>query len=503
MSHGPVAGQQAPIPAHYSPRLANHDLVPLKHQNWSAYNIFAMWMSDVHSVGGYVFAAGLFTLGLSGWQVLTALLVGIGLVNVLVNWMSTSGQKYGVPYAVACRATFGVFGANIPGLIKAIIAICWYGIQTWVASTALVVLALKFFPALEPLTKTDFLGLSYLGWAAFLALWSAQLVVFYRGMEAIRRFIDWAGPGVYVVMFALAGWIVWKAGWDNISFSLGSVALSAGESVWVWITAVALVVSYFSGPMLNFADFSRLGSSLKGVRRGNFLGLPLNFMAFAIVTVITTSGALTVFGEMITDPVELVARIDNLTAVVIGAATFMIATIGINIVANFISPAFDLANVAPRHISFKTGGLIASIASILVLPWHLYNNPVMVQYTLGVLGAVVGPLYGILMADFYRVNRQHIELDALYDDQPTGRYWFTGGFNLTAVYALIPSAIAACIVALVPAFKVVAPFSWFVGAIVGYVAYLALARHPKYGIEAQNRAKREVALPATAITGAA
>ncbi|NUR88748.1 MAG: NCS1 family nucleobase:cation symporter-1, partial [Nonomuraea sp.] len=167
-----------------SPRLQNPDLAPATERTWSSYSLFAMWMSDIHSIGGYTFAAGLFALGLVGWQVLLALVIGIALVNVGMNWIGYAGQKTGVPYPVLARASFGVFGANLPALIRAIIAIFWYGIQTWLASVALVTLALRIFPGLTPLTRSDFLGLSALGWMAFLALWAVQLLVFARGMES-------------------------------------------------------------------------------------------------------------------------------------------------------------------------------------------------------------------------------------------------------------------------------------------------------------------------------
>ncbi|MBP1235241.1 NCS1 family nucleobase:cation symporter-1 [Arthrobacter sp. PvP102] len=486
--------RDASFPAqHFSPRLSNEDLLPVKTKTWGTYSLFAMWMSNVHSVAGYVFAASLFALGIPGWQVLIALLLGIGITNFFVNKVGKIGQTYGIPFAVSCRPSFGVLGANIPGIIKAIIATCWYGIQTWVASTAIVVAVLRFFPDLEPLTKDSFLGLSTLGWAAFLILWAIQFVVFYRGIETVRRFCDWAGPGVYVVMFLLAGWIVMKAGPGNISFTLSSEQLGGGQMWAMFFTAVALVVSYFAGTTLNFADFSRLLKSPKSMTRGNFLGLPVNLMIFALVTVITTSGGYQVFGEMIMDPVHLVARIDHTTAVLLGVLTFAISTVATNIVANFISAAFDLANLIPSKINFRRGGIIASILAIVVMPWNLYSNPTMIQYTLGTLGALIGPLFGILMADYYRVRKQFIETEALYTDNPRGAYWYTKGFNLTAVRALAIAAALSVSAALVPAFSVVAPFSWFVGAGTAFLVYPYLAKHPKYGLAAQSAVEDEPA----------
>src|SRR5947209_9700927 len=198
----------------YSARLYNEDLAPVppSGRTWHIYDIFAMWMSDVHSIGGYTFAAGLFFLGLAGWQVLLALIIGIFLVYIGVNLTGYAGSKMGVPYPVVARLSFGLFGANIPALIRAVIAIVWYGIQTYLASVALVVLLLRVWPALKGMTTGDVLGLSYLGWIAFLILWGIQLLILTRGMEVVRKYQDWSGPAVYVVMLALLGWILVQSG---------------------------------------------------------------------------------------------------------------------------------------------------------------------------------------------------------------------------------------------------------------------------------------------------
>jgi NCS1 family nucleobase:cation symporter-1 len=211
--------------------------------------------------------------------------------------------------------------------------------------------------------------LSLLGWGGFLFLWVLQALVFWNGMETIKRFIDFAGPAVYLVMFLLAAWMLFKTGWKGVGLTLGQVKYRGWDAVPVMLTAISLVVSYFSGPMLNFGDFSRYCQSFSTVRWGNFWGLPVNFLAFSLVTVITTSATVPVFGKLMTDPVETVSHIDSPTAVVLGALTFLVATIGINIVANFVSPAFDFSNVAPKLISWRAGGMIAATASIFITPW--------------------------------------------------------------------------------------------------------------------------------------
>ncbi|MBP1317621.1 NCS1 family nucleobase:cation symporter-1 [Herbaspirillum huttiense F1] len=460
-------------------RLTNEDLAPLKKQTWGSYNIFAFWMSDVHSVGGYVFAGSLFALGLTSWQVLISLLIGISIVYLLCNLVARPSQAHGVPYPVMSRLSFGVLGANVPAMIRGLIAVAWYGIQTYLASAAFVVVVLKFFPELKPYADVhvhSFAGLSTLGWGGFLLLWVLQALVFWNGMETIKKFIDFAGPAVYVVMFILAGWMIYKAGWQNVGLNLGEIKYSGWAAVSVMITAISLVVSYFSGPMLNFGDFSRYCHTFADVKRGNFWGLPVNFLAFSIVTVVTTSATIAVFGELITDPVETVSRIDSTTAAVIGALTFLTATIGINIVANFVSAAFDFSNLSPSRISWRAGGMIAATASIFITPWNLFGNPEVIHYTLDVLGGFIGPLYGILLSDYYLVKQRQVKVEDLYTMRPEGRYWYTNGVNRDAVKALVLAAAVCVACVMLPQLRKAADFSWFIGAALGAVFYLMFAR---------------------------
>ncbi|MTD15594.1 NCS1 family nucleobase:cation symporter-1 [Nakamurella sp. YIM 132087] len=460
----------------YDPRLTNEDLAPLRKKTWGSYNFFAFWMSDVHSVGGYVTAGSLFALGLAGWQVLLALLVGITIVYWLCNLVARPSQRTGTPYPVASRISFGVLGANVPAIIRGLIAVAWYGIQTFLASHSLVVLVVKIWPNLAPYADKSlygFVGLSMLGWIGFIVMWIAQALVFWRGMEAIRKFIDFCGPAVYVVMFALAIYLVAKAGWSNLTFSLNEdgISLTGWAALPVILSSIALVVSYFSGPMLNYGDFARYGKSFAAVKRGNLLGLPLNFIVFSLLVVVTAAATKPVFGDFITDPVETVARLDSVTAVVLGALTFMIATVGINIVANFISPAFDFSNVNPQKISWRTGGMIAAVGSVLITPWNLYNSPDTIHYTLDVLGCFIGPLYGVLIADYFLVKKQKVVADDLYTLSPKGRYYYRKGVNPIAVGATALGALIGVAIVFWGSMQVAA-YSWFICAGIGFVGYL-------------------------------
>jgi NCS1 family nucleobase:cation symporter-1 len=464
----------------YAPRLTNEDLAPLKKQTWTSYNFFAFWMSDVHSVGGYVTAGSLFALGLAAWQVLIALLVGITIVYFLCNLVARPSQATGTPYPVASRISFGVLGANIPAIIRGLIAVAWYGIQTYLASVALVLLAIKLWPGLAPYAETaqyGFAGLSLLGWIGFGIMWIAQAIVFWRGMESIRKFIDFCGPAVYVVMFLLAGYLVLEAGWSNIDFNLtdGGITLTGWAILPVLLSAIALVVSYFSGPMLNYGDFARYGKDFKSIKKGNFLGLPVNFLVFSLLVVVTAAATRPVFGELIIDPVHTVARLDNVYAVILGALTFMIATVGINIVANFVSPAFDFSNVNPQKISWRMGGMIAAVGSVLITPWNLYNSPETIHYTLDTLGAFIGPLYGVLIADYYLVKRRRVDVDALYTLDPNGKYHYKKGYNPIAITATAVSAIAGMVVVFWGSSEA-ATYTWFIGAGSAFVIYMLASR---------------------------
>ncbi|WP_181697759.1 NCS1 family nucleobase:cation symporter-1 [Nocardia sp. GTS18] len=475
-----ATGAPATDPPAYDPRLTNEDLAPLRKQTWGTYNIFAFWMSDVHSVGGYVTAGSLFALGLASWQVLVALLIGIVIVYFFCNLVAKPSQVTGVPYPVICRSAFGVLGANIPAIIRGLIAVAWYGIQTFLASAALDVVLVKLFPGLAPYAVTadyGFLGLSALGWGSYLLLWVAQACVFWRGMESIRKFIDFCGPAVYVVMFVLCGYLISRAGWSAIDLNLGEVTHTGWASVPVMLGAIALVVSYFSGPMLNFGDFSRYGKSFPAVKTGNLLGLPVNFLLFSLLVVITASLTVPVYGELITDPVATVARIDSTFAIVLGALTFTIATIGINIVANFISPAFDFSNVSPQRISWRAGGMIAAVGSILITPWNLYNNPEVIHYTLEVLGAFIGPLFGVLICDYYLVRKQKVIVDDLFTMSEQGSYYYRKGYHPAAIVATAVGAGVAVFPVLANGLRgmhTAAQYSWFIGCGLGFATYYLL-----------------------------
>ncbi|HWG14262.1 MAG TPA: NCS1 family nucleobase:cation symporter-1 [Streptosporangiaceae bacterium] len=459
------------IPGGFSSELYNEDLAPSTTRDWGVYSLFCMWMSDVHSVGGYTFAAGLFFLGLNGWWVFFGLVLGTGVVMALMNLTGIAGQRLGVPYPVLARLSFGVRGANLPAIVRAIVGIAWYGIQTYLASVAIQVLVLKISPSAASWTHGGFLGLPPLGWIAFLAIWVLQLLLIRRGMETIRRFQDLAGPAIWIAMIALAVWVLVKSG-GHLSMNFGGPKLSTAMSIKEFFVVISLVVSYFAALLLNFCDFSRFTPTKREVQRGNLLGLPVNFIAFAIVTTVVTAGSFKVYGQYITDPVELVSKISLVPVLILGAVTFAVATLGINVVANFVSAAYDLSNLVPRKLDFRRAGLVAAVLALVVMPWKLYSSPAVINDFLGTMGAFLGPLFGILMTDYYLFRRQRVAVAELY--RAHGGYTYTGGVNWRALLSFVVAAAVAAPVALLGTFTSIAAFAWPIGVVIGGALYFFL-----------------------------
>lgn len=475
------------------PKLYNHDLAPTapEGRHWGAFSLFAMWMSDVHSVGGYTFAASLFFLGLTGWQVLVSMLIGIVAVYFLMNLIGRPSLRYGIPFPVMARVSFGVMGANLAAIVRGVVGIVWYGVQTYFASKAVQVLIITLAPSAADLTHNSVIGLSTLAWISFLFMWIFQLLIFLSGMERIRKFIDFCGPVVYVVMFVLAIWMLYQAGFSSLALQLSPPASSTTAPIGVMANAAMLIVAYFSALLLNFGDFARFGKDEAAMKRGNFLGLPVNFLVFSIITVIVTAGTLKVFGRAIMDPVLIVEKIGNPVVVIVGSITFIVATMGINIVANFVSPAFDISNLKPDKISFRTGGLITSILSVLVCPWLFVASPSAITLFVSIFGSVLGPMFGIMLADYYLVKRQSVVVEDLYTMSRAGRYHYDGGWNRYALVALALSGVLSIGLALLGAYGLmfnVGDWGWLIGASASALIYRGLAgqRRPLASVIAEE-----------------
>lgn len=462
-----------------SPRLYNRDLAPTRAEgrSWKAYNIFTLWAVDVHSLGNYGFALGLFALGLGAWQIVLSLGIGAMLLFVLLTVAGYMGYRTGLPFPVMSRISFGIRGAQLPALVRGVVAIAWFGIQTYLATQVLTVMVLAVAPAAGGLEQVSFLGLSALGWICFLALWVVQVVILLYGMDGIRRYEAFAGPVVLVTLAALAGWMLWQTG-GSISMSIPNPL--TGGAMWVQILAGASLWTAIYGTfVLNFCDFTRGCSSTSAIRRGSFWGILPNTLFFGVVVAVLAGGQFRIDGKVIESPSDVVDTIPNTGLLLAASAALLVLTVAVNLMANFVAPCYALSNLLPRVLDFRRAGIVSAVIGLLILPWNLYDNPTVIVYFLGVLGALLGPLFGIVMADYWLVRRGRIDVPALYTENEKGTYHYRGGVNRRAVAVFVPSAAAAVAAGFVPALSALEPFSWFLGAALGAVLTVLVAPRGK------------------------
>jgi len=465
-----------------SPSLYNEDLAPATERKWGAFSIFNVWTSDVHSLWGYYLAASLFLLCGSFVNFVIAIGIGSFVIFVLMSLVGNAGVRTGVPFPVLARASFGTFGANVPALVRAIVACFWYGAQTAAASGAIVALLIRSPGMLEFHQTSHFLGHSTLEFICFVVVWALQLLIIQRGMETVRKFQDWAGPAVWIMMLILAIYLVVKSG----TFSFGSeiprdvllektrdAGVPGEPGSFAALAAVAATwITYFAALYLNFCDFSRYAKDEKALRKGNLWGLPINLLAFCLVAGVTTTAAFTVYGEVLLHPDQISAKFDSWFLALLAALTFAVATLGINVVANFVSPAFDFANVFPRHINFKRGGYIAAIIALILYPFAPWETGA-AQFV-NFIGSTMGPIFGVMMVDYYLIRRGVVNVPDLY--QENGEFRFQGGWHANAFIAF---AIGVLFSSILPTFTTILPtwwgtYGWFFGVAIGGIVYFLL-----------------------------
>ncbi|MDE2414083.1 MAG: cytosine permease [Comamonadaceae bacterium] len=466
-----------------SPGLFNEDLAPARERNWGPFSIFNVWTSDVHSLWGYYLAASLFLLCGSFTNFLLAIGLGSLVIFLLMNLIGWAGEKTGVPYPVLARASFGVWGANLPAIVRAIVAIFWYGAQTAAASSALVALLVRNEAMLQFHQTSHMLGHSTLEVICYVVMWGLQLLIIQKGMETVRKFQDWAGPAVWVAMLVLAIGLMVKAGGFSFAHGIPMDVLldktkDAGVngtpgSFWALMAVGATWITYFAALYLNFCDFSRYAKNRDAVTKGNLWGLPVNLIAFSFVAGITTIAAYQVYGEVLLHPEQISAKFESWFLALLAAMTFAVATLGINVVANFVSSAFDISNVFPRQISFKRGGYIAAAIALVLYPFAPWEGNA--AHFVNAIGATMGPLLGIIVVDYYLIARGQINVQALYEEH--GEYRYQGGWNTNA---LISTAVGAVFSTFLPHFTTLLPawwgtYGWFFGVAIGGAMHYLLS----------------------------
>ena len=404
--------------------LFNRDLAPVKvsERNWSTYNYAALWISMAHCIPTYILSSGLIKLGMNWWQALITILLGntIVLIPILLN--SHPGTKYGIPFPVFARASYGTYGSNLPALMRAIVACGWFGIQAWIGGEALNTLFAAIIPRWNTLLGGPFGGHMTTEWISFLLFWGMNIYIIYRGMDLLRKVENWAAPFVLIMTALLLGWAIWRAHGLGYLLTQQSTFHTFGQFWTIFIPSLTGMIGFWATLSLNMPDFTRFGHSQREQAIGQVVALPTTMTIFAAMGVMITSAAVVIYPHMkadeLWDPMKLVGQFHQVIVIAISMFTIVVATLAVNIAANVVSPANDFANAFPRWISFRTGGLITGIIGILMQPWRLLADPSLYIFSwLGGYSGGLASIAGVLIVDYWLVRQKRLELGDLYRQQ--------------------------------------------------------------------------------------
>ena len=476
-----------------TPSLINEDLAPIPpaKRKWGTWNYAALWISMSLCIPTYMLASSLIGGGMNWWQAILTIFLGNTVVLIPMILNGHAGAKYGIPFPVFARASFGTLGANIPAMLRAIVACGWFGIQTWIGGFALYQMMRLWFPSLENMTPIfpSWVGLATGPAICFFLFWLLNMWVVYLGVESIRKLLVFKAIFLPLAALALLFWAIDAA--NGLGPILEQPAKLEGAAFWnYFFPALTGMVGFWATLSLNIPDFTRYAKSQKAQIRGQSIGLPPSMTLFAFIGVVVTSATVIVYGETIWDPVVLAGKFENKIMVSLAMIAVAISTLATNIAANIVSPANDFSNLAPKKINFRTGGFITGIIGILIFPWKLVADPTGYIFTWLVgYSSLLGPVGGIMIADYYFIRRQQLIVDDLY--RHGGIYTYRKGFNVTAVIALL-----AGILPNVPGFlvniNVLDPesvpawisqlyhYAWFVGFFVSGIVYILLSRRKVY-----------------------
>jgi nucleobase:cation symporter-1, NCS1 family len=477
---------------HTNSSLYSEDLAPVTadKRTWTTWNYAALWISMSLCIPTYMLSSSLIEGGMNWWQAILTIFLGNTIVLIPMILNGHAGAKYGIPFPVFARASFGTKGANIPALLRAIVACGWFGIQTWIGGFAIYQMMRLWIPSIETLPQIfpDSFGLQTGPAICFFLFWLLNMYVVYLGVDSIRKLLVFKAIFLPIAALALLFWAI------NAAHGLGPILethskfTNSVDFFHFFFPALTGMVGFWATLSLNIPDFTRYATSQKAQIKGQIYGLPTSMTLFAFVGVVVTSATTIVFGTTIWDPVILAGKFDSKLLVSIAMVAVAISTLATNIAANIVSPANDFANLSPSKIDFRKGGYITGIIGILIFPWKLIADPTGYIFTWLVgYSSLLGPVGGIMIVDYYFIRKQTLEVDELY--KTDGIYSFIKGFNFCAVIALL-IGIAPNVPGFFTTIKVFPPdmfsawilglynYAWFVGFILsGFIYWLLMRKH--------------------------
>ncbi len=447
--------------------LENADLAPTTpaQRTWTTYNYIALWFSMSMEVSTYMLASSLIAGGMNWKQAVFTILLGnlIVLIPMLLN--AHAGAKYGIPFPVFVRASFGTLGANVPAMLRAVGACGWFGIQSWLGGQAICAMIAVLWPST--------LHSPVVLWSSFLGFWLLNMLIVWNGVESIRFLQSYSAPFMLIMSIALLVFMHHKAGGFGPMLSTPSRFTSTGAFLRFFFPSLTAMVGYWATLSLNIPDFTRYAKSQDSQIVGQAFGLPVAMTLYSFIGIACTSASTSIFGTAVWSPIELIGRFHQPFFAFIGLIAILVATVNVNIAANVVSPSNDFSNLAPRLISFRTGGLITGFLGLAMMPWKLMST--FGNYIFGWLvgySGLLGPVAGIMVADYFLIRHTRLDLYSLYHSE--GPYAYTRGINPRAIGALITGVIAALIGLFIPTFHFLYDYSWFVGFFLAGAVYYAL-----------------------------
>ena len=469
----------------------NKDIAPTRklQRTWGTKDIAVLWISMSACIPTYMLASSLIAEGMNWWQAVLTIFLGNCIVLLPMILNAHAGTKYGIPYPVYCRPAFGILGANVPAVLRALVACGWFGIQAWIGGAAIYKLVGLWIPSMMGGAPV-FVGLNAAQWGCFLFFWAINMFVIYKGVESIRILLNIKAPLLILLGLALLGWAYVQAGGFGRMLSTPSAFApgqpKAGQFWPFFFPALTAMIGFWATLSLNIPDFSRYAKSQHDQILGQALGLPMTMGLYSFIGVAVTSATVVIYGQSIWDPVDLIAKFKNPLVLAIALISLCVATLATNIAANVVGPANDFSHLWPEKIDFRMGGYITGVIGILIQPWKLIADPSGYIFTwLVAYSSLLGSIGGILICDYYILRGAKLDVRELYEKN--GAYWYAGGVNGRALVALVLSCLP-----VLPGFlgtvklATVAPFwislyhyAWFISFGLSFTLYWLLMRWEK------------------------